>query len=90
MCEVFAAVGEFEARGDVSVLEGVTECEGCWDDGAVVVFAQEGSRAWFRGGGIDEVVREGGARLREAGGKGWWCLRGYGWASGEKGKALFF
>ena len=70
MCEVFVAIDEFEAGRDVSELEGVTEGERSWYDGAVVVFAQEGSRAWFRSGGIDGFVGEGGAGLREAG--GWW------------------
>ena len=61
MCEVFVAVDEFEAGGDVSELEGVTEGERSWYDGAVVVFAQERSRAWFRSGGIDGFVGESGA-----------------------------
>ena len=38
MCEVFVAVDEFEAGGDVSELEGVTEGERSWYDGAVAVF----------------------------------------------------
>ena len=67
MCEVVVAVDEFEAGGDVCELECVTESEGSWYDGAVVVFAQEGGRAWFGGGDIDGFVGENGSWLREAG-----------------------
>ena len=70
MCEVVVAVDEFEAGGDVCELECVTEGEGSWYDGAVVVFAQEGGRAWFRSGGIDGFVRGGGAWRGRAGGGG--------------------
>ena len=83
MCEVFVAVDEFETGGDVGLLEGVTEGERGWYDGAVAVFAQEGGRAWFRGGGRGEFVGEGRARRREVGDRGWWCLRGYGWVCGK-------
>ena len=38
VCEVVVAVDEFEAGGDVSLLEGVTEGERSWYDGAVAVF----------------------------------------------------
>ena len=70
VCEVIAAVNEFEAGGNVRVLEGVTESEEGWYDGAVMVFAQEGGRAWFGGGDIDGFVGENGIWLREAGSGG--------------------
>ena len=38
MCEVVVAVDEFEAGGDESLLEGVTEVERGWYEGAVAVF----------------------------------------------------
>ena len=83
MCEVVVAVDEFEAGGDMCELECVTEGEGSWYDGAVVVFAQEEGRAWFRGGGRGEFVWEGRARRWEVGARGWWYLRGYGWVCGK-------
>jgi hypothetical protein len=83
VCEVFVAVDEFKAGEDVGALEGVTEGERSWYDGAIVVFAQEGGRAWFGSGGRDESVGEGRARRREASERGWWCLSGYGWVYGK-------